>query len=167
MLHSPFITQLSTTDMAHLENMILTISMSKNSTFFRDVQINHFCIELLALYTERISQEATNYSALVNQIISKMQMANNFKLGLTKILELFPSYSQNYLCRLFKQHTGMTMTDYLNNIRINYAVLLLKTQNLSVQQIAYECGFKNISYFNRVFREYYNMTPTQFKKTRH
>lgn len=163
---TPFTTHLNTEDMLRFEQMLLKLSATTDKSSSQMIQINHLCVDLLSLYAERLPQITTNSSALINQIISKMHRADNFKQGLPKILSLFPTYSQNYLCRLFKQHTGMTMTDYLNNIRINYSVLLLQTQNLSIQQIAFECGFSNISYFNRIFKSHYNMTPTQFKRQR-
>ncbi|MBQ8294858.1 MAG: helix-turn-helix domain-containing protein [Clostridia bacterium] len=162
-LPAPFSCQLNAEAMLRLENKLVKLS-STNNDLSRTMQINNVCIDLLSLYVENLAQDSIHHSALINQIISKMHRPDNFKAGIPKILSLFPTYSQNYLCRLFKQHTGMTMTDYLNNIRINYAVMLLQTQNLSIQQIAFECGFNNISYFNRVFKDHYKMSPSQFKK---
>lgn len=67
-------------------------------------------------------------------------------------------------CRFFKKHTRMTFSEYLNQLRINYACRLLVNNTLSVSQICYEVGYNNISHFNRQFKRICNKTPLEYKK---
>lgn len=69
------------------------------------------------------------------------------------------------LCRLFKSRTGKTIFSVLNEIRIEHACRLLTVSNMSNAQIAYECGFNNLSYFNRVFKSVTGQTPTDYKNS--
>jgi len=72
----------------------------------------------------------------------------------------------SYLCRLFKKATNSTFTKYLNLVRIVNAEELLTTTNDSVLEIALSVGFPNVSYFNRIFKQYTNCTPGFYRKVK-
>jgi AraC-like DNA-binding protein/quercetin dioxygenase-like cupin family protein len=67
-------------------------------------------------------------------------------------------------CRMFKKHTNVTFSVYLNYIRINMAQKLLLNTSLPVKEIGYECGYESIVYFNQVFKRLCGMSPGQFRK---
>lgn len=67
-------------------------------------------------------------------------------------------------CRLFKLKTGKTLFTILNEIRIEHACRLLAVSNLSNTEIAYACGFNNLSYFNKVFKTITRQTPTEYRQ---
>lgn len=74
-------------------------------------------------------------------------------------------YSQRHFLRIFKETYDMTPTEYINAIRIEYACSRLRETKESVTDIAYDCGFRNMSYFYRVFREKMNITPQKYRKS--
>lgn len=59
---------------------------------------------------------------------------------------------------------GTSFVDYLRDYRLTIASRLLTTSDSSILDIAAESGFENLSYFNRVFKQKYSMTPRQFRK---
>ncbi len=65
--------------------------------------------------------------------------------------------------RFFKKATGLTFVKFVNMIRINEACRLLVRENLDITQIAYICGYQNISNFNRRFQALKGMTPSDFR----
>jgi AraC-like DNA-binding protein len=65
--------------------------------------------------------------------------------------------------KFIKRHTDKTLTQMVNEFRINHATKLLMSTEKSIAEICYECGYNNISYFNRKFREIMDETPTEFK----
>lgn len=69
------------------------------------------------------------------------------------------SLSYSYFSRSFNNITGKSFREYLNNVRINHAQLLLATTSLSVTQIAMECGYNNVSYFISVYKAITGQTP--------
>lgn len=71
----------------------------------------------------------------------------------------------NAFCRYFKQRTNKTYFSFLNELRVeNACKLLVGNKGLSVSEIAYQCGFKNLSNFNRKFKEVKNTTPSKYRK---
>lgn len=65
--------------------------------------------------------------------------------------------------RFFKQRTGMSFIDSLIEIRLGHASRMLIDTTQSVAEIAYNCGFNNLSNFNRTFKNKKNVTPTEFR----
>ena len=78
--------------------------------------------------------------------------------------------SPSAFSRFFKQHTGRTVMDYLIDIRIGNAARLLVDTTEAVSEICWQCGFNNLSNFNRIFKAKRGYTPrdfrTLFKKNR-
>jgi len=58
----------------------------------------------------------------------------------------------------------ITIFDYLNKIRVDYACSLLLNQYLSIADVAYDFGFNNISHFNKQFKKVIQKTPSAFRK---
>ncbi|MEF2248751.1 helix-turn-helix domain-containing protein [Paenibacillus sp. IITD108] len=72
--------------------------------------------------------------------------------------------SSSYLSRVFKESTGMTINDYLIQLRIKRAMELLKQLHLSLEEICREIGYANVSYFNKMFKNRTGLTPGQFRQ---
>jgi AraC-like DNA-binding protein len=68
-----------------------------------------------------------------------------------------------YYCRAFKDHTGMTVFEFINNIRIQKSCLLLKTTDLPVIDVAFSVGYNNISFFNRYFKKVIGESPRDYR----
>ena len=72
--------------------------------------------------------------------------------------------SSKYFCRVFKAVIHRTPIDYLNYYRIERASFLMETEDISVSEAAYQCGFNDSSYFVHVFKRYKNTTPSEYLK---
>lgn len=72
-------------------------------------------------------------------------------------------YSQSHFMKYFRQYMGVSFVEYLNSYRLFRAAGLLRTTDQPVTRIAQSCGFDNLSYFNRLFRRMYQMTPVQYR----
>ncbi len=66
--------------------------------------------------------------------------------------------------KFIKKHTKKTFTEITNEFRINLATKYLMTTDMSVSEICFECGYNNISYFNRRFKDVVGQTPGVFKR---
>ena len=72
-------------------------------------------------------------------------------------------YSKNHFMNIFKQHTGTSCMDYLIRMRLEKACEKLVQTNQSVQEIASQVGFTNLSNFNRQFKQHFHLTPRQYR----
>jgi AraC-like DNA-binding protein len=90
---------------------------------------------------------------------------NNYRnhLSVKKIAARF-HYNSDYLSSEFKKQTGVTLSQYINKIRIEQAKKLLTINNMSVKNTAYASGFTNEKYFMKVFKSLENITPLSYKQ---
>ena len=88
------------------------------------------------------------------------QMAQGVKLDLDKIALSF-RMGESQLKRKVRRLTGKSMANYITQLRMEKAMQLLKScPDLRVGDVAEQCGFMDVAYFSRVFRQHYGMTPT-------
>ena len=73
-------------------------------------------------------------------------------------------FSQSHFMKFFKNTFGTSFTAYLNEYRLTMASRLLLASEDSILAVAAECGFENLSYFNRRFKERFGMTPSEFRR---
>lgn len=134
-------------------------------------------LDLLMLFAEnRISTEASqwkhsaqNYMVntgmhqKVHEIAVWLQHHCTEEISLEQLSEQF-YISKSYLTRIFKSVTGFTIIEYINFQRVRKAQSLLLQSQLSVTDIAEQCGFGNVTYFERVFRQLAACSPMQYRK---
>lgn len=79
--------------------------------------------------------------------------------------ELAGLYSLNkiYFSNKFAKHMGVSPSQFIINRRLEKAMELIKTSNLSLKEISYKCGFQNNLYFSRLFKKKIGMSPSEFK----
>ncbi|HEY4195551.1 MAG TPA: AraC family transcriptional regulator [Mucilaginibacter sp.] len=68
-------------------------------------------------------------------------------------------------CNYFKENYRVTFIEYLNTVRIGYACKLISDINKNIVEVAYESGYKSLANFNRQFKKFKNMTPTEYRRT--
>ncbi len=108
--------------------------------------------------------ESINYnSRRVEKIMNYLN--NNFgkNITLAEAAELV-SMSEVAFSRFFKQRTGKTFIDTLNEIRLGNASRMLIDTTHGINEIAFKCGFNNISNFNRIFKKKKDCTPKEFRQ---
>ncbi|UCS92741.1 AraC family transcriptional regulator [Echinicola marina] len=90
---------------------------------------------------------------------------NNFKRNITleEVAELV-HLNPTAFCRYFKKSTKKTYSKFLNEIRVGYACKLLIEEKLNISEVGYECGFNNLSNFNRQFKNVMEISPSEYMK---
>ena len=71
--------------------------------------------------------------------------------------------SKPYISKYIKEKSGVTFGELVKKIRMKKARALLKSSNMTVENIALSVGYQNVEHFNRLFKKAYNMTPIQFR----
>lgn len=156
----------------HLFNIICEIEYEWNSKQegYRLV-IKALLMKLLAMLyrhfkiSGEISDEINSFHKSYDRIRDVINYINeNFQNDLTldelaKIAHMNKTYFSSY----FKRIVQMNASEYVQNLRINYACSLLRTSNKEITEISSLSGFNSISHFNKSFRNYMNMTPKEYR----
>ncbi len=105
------------------------------------------------------SRDSTRLEPVMKYVIE------NFKedLDSKKAAELM-HLNEAAFCRYFKRRMEQTFSQFVNHVRITHATSLLLTGDWDVLRICYECGYKNLSYFNRQFREITGYSPREYRQ---
>ena len=81
-----------------------------------------------------------------------------------KRLAALVNMAEGSLCRFFKMNMGMTVFEYLNKIKIEFACKLLMDNDLSILKVCLDSGFNNLSHFNKQFRKTTGVPPSEYRK---
>jgi YesN/AraC family two-component response regulator len=118
------------------------------------------------LYTQ-VFREITNndknqkqYSDVVLRAMEYFQKNYNRPIGLSDAAKAI-GINSSYLSRIFHKEVGTTVVNYVNQVRIEVVKELLHS-NLPLKEIAYQCGFKNYTYFLQTFKKYIGKTPKEY-----
>lgn len=87
------------------------------------------------------------------------------KISLDEI-SAYAGMNKTYFCLFFKKHYGMPFTDYINRKRLETASAMLLKPDTSIAEVAIACGYPTVTYFNRIFRKFKGMTPSEFRKSK-
>ena len=101
---------------------------------------------------------------IFDQICSYISQTNGQILR--KDLELVLHYNADYLNKIVKKHSGMTLTEYIQSYRIKQAAKLICTTSDPIAKISHSLGFENKAYFYRLFEKYFHMSPLSYRKSR-
>lgn len=122
-------------------------------------------LQLLALCAQKgllLPGEETS-TAPLHRALDYMRSNFSQKIDLSGIAAS-AGMNPKYFCTYFKKHTGTTPVTYLTELRIRRAQVLLR-QEVTVLEAASACGFENVSFFIKKFKEATGLTPGQYRKT--
>jgi len=93
-----------------------------------------------------------------------LYMQENFQTPLSResVAEHF-GLAPNHVSRLFRREGQVRFSDYLNSVRMNRAKFMLRNYNLTLKEVAANCGYSDIAYFCRMFKRMNKETPTQYR----
>jgi YesN/AraC family two-component response regulator len=100
---------------------------------------------------------------LVREAVTSIRFHIDQPLGLNQIADTLGVHP-SYLSRTFKKALGMTLTDYINKLRIEEAKYMLDHSNESVAKIALRVGYSDPNYFSKVFTKLEHVTPHDYRK---
>ena len=72
--------------------------------------------------------------------------------------------NESAFCRYFKRRTNKTLSQFVNHVRVTHAIHLLVEEDMGISKVCFECGFANLSYFNRQFKAVTGKTPYAYRK---
>ena len=123
------------------------------------------------------------FNLLFRYFLESEDNTNTVKAGTTKSVKIILDYigenymypitieelaetvnlSKHYFMRFFKKYMGMTCIEYINDYRLNIAANLLLTTRMRITEVAVSIGITNLSYFNRIFKKKFHLTPKEYR----
>jgi len=96
------------------------------------------------------------------KLCQKMQRMENFSGGMTAMKKLAPC-TQEHLCKVFRKHIGKSPTEYINDIRMEYAAKMIIETDEKIFSVAMDVGCNSLSRFYMLFKKYYRVSPAQYR----
>lgn len=121
-------------------------------------------IFLLLQYSKRNLSSGTDTSSdKLKQVLDYIETHYAQNITISELAKLC-YFSDYHFMRFFKKHMNMTCVEYINNLRLEKSVELFEQGNTSILDVSLSTGFHNLSYFHKVFKRKYHMTPKSFLK---
>ena len=130
----------------------------------REKFANASLLELLYNISDSLSPNKTKskYEDIILPVLNYINKNYNKKISVRSLAEI-TGYSISRFSKIFLSVTGTTPGKYQNIMRLNMSCELLISTNCYVSDIAYKCGFSDPMYYSRIFKKFYNITPSQFR----
>lgn len=122
-----------------------------------------FLENTIQLMNEASRSSHSSLDPRIRQVVDYVQLHYTDRLQMSDLAQL-AGLSTTYLSSLFRQETGTTLSDYIRKIRIHQAKILLRYKDISVTDVAMQCGYQDSSYFTREFRKECGCSPLEYRQ---
>jgi AraC-like DNA-binding protein len=139
--------------MLELMSILHDLSISRNYRLLSD-----------ASFSAASNESQSYHSRRIEKTLEYMNKNFDKQISLSEVAKI-ANMSDVSFCRFFKQRTGNTFVDSQTQIRLGHASRMMIETTQSVAEIAYKCGFNNISNFNRIFKKKKGCTPKEFRES--
>ncbi len=157
------------TDVSSIMKQLVSL-LSKCDVELAKSDVNHilrfniYLFEIIALISEVAMRDFTLqpvYPASLDRILAYIYEHYTEPITLESLSERF-GLSKQYIIRLFRKNLGVTTTRFINDLKLSHAPELLVSSTLNVNEVAAYLGFSSASYFSRLFRAKYSVSPANF-----
>ena len=118
---------------------------------------------ILDFMLDSLEQEKVDEPRIVQSIKNLVEKEYMKDISLNYVADKV-NLAPAYVSYIFKKETDQTLVKYITDIKMQKAKQLLEEGNLKIVQIGRACGYENQSYFNRLFKNYYGVTPKQYRE---
>ncbi|GAB2558314.1 AraC family transcriptional regulator [Spirosoma aerophilum] len=152
---------------------ILLAEQSARHQLFSNPIVESLMRTILGLLDRHLSQQVlrpvtpqASASSLIQQIAAYVcrHITEPDCLRMEKMADVF-NYSQSHLSALFKQQVGESIQQYIIRYKLQLVETRLSLSTMSISQIAEELGFTDVCHLNKLFKRYYQRTPTDYRRT--
>lgn len=157
-------------EIKRVESILFMIEKEFNNQneFFTEI-INGYLKVLFGLFirinrkSKRVDDNKRDLAVDFKSILAYIE--KNIKTVTPSSVAAFSCYNFPYFSKLFKKHIGCNLSEYINSKKLEMACQFLLESDKSIESIGYEVGFNHKSYFYRVFKSYYGVTPEEYRKS--
>ncbi len=146
-----------------MESMMAAVESYQRMTRQKEYEQQVKTDEKWEIHPEDTLEEESKMGELINQV--KEYIAEHLdqelkRADLAAMIYLHP----DYLSHAFKDETGVSLSEYILQMRLDYALALLEKTNRNISDIAEKCGFGSLAYFTKTFKRKIGMSPKEYRK---
>lgn len=140
------------------------MSVAENISTDDELLLKSLFYALASAYKEKTTEFNAKIGKkdIFEKIMIYLYKNRDKNIRINKLSEMF-DVSGRTLNKMFEENIGIKPIEILNDLKINKACVLISEKNLTISEIAYECGFSSIRTFNRIFLKKTGYTPTEYK----
>lgn len=158
----PPIVSLSQGEKEKLAYSLIELNTNSDKNYVK-YKMRYLLSTVFTKYFHEHKQEKNEIPSWLEITYEKMKNPKNFIEGVQRLFDI-SGKSREHTTRCIKKYYGVTPTQFVSNMRLEYSANLLLISNLGISQICYECGFENLSWFYKIFEKKYSMTPNEYRK---
>jgi len=159
----------SFTKLDEVKALVLEMLKHNTASLANEFLLEGLLYQLFAILSEGIIGIDIKYQNQENQYIRQAinYIQNNYfdGIGVQDVAD-YIGITRNYLYTLFQKNLKMSPKEFLTNYRITLSTDMLTLTDLSIEGVAFSCGYKDSLVFAKVFKQYFKMSPSEYRKTR-
>lgn len=147
------------------------IPFPSNSSVIDFIDSKYYLYEIILFFSEQFEMlmnaiGSSSNESILDDIVCYINHNYRDNIKLETIAPLF-GYNSSYLGKIFHKKAGENFNSYIDHVRIDHTLELLKQKNLKVYEIAELVGYKNVDYFHKKFKKYVGISPAEYRKKIH
>lgn len=147
------------------QSLFQNIQRNNLSENYKFMESNGIVLQLVSRFLKYSKPKEMAGDDRIQSALSYIRKNINQKIDIDELSEK-SFLSKDHFIRLFKKEVGQTPLSYITQRKLERAELILATTDTPVKQIAYNLGYDDHSYFNRLFREKMGITPQQYRESK-
>ena len=148
----------------NLDTLCLAYSADTSTDFHPIEGLSQSILNMIVgIYFSQYVIKKIDAPPMLLDVLKKLHLPEYFTQNASAIVAQ-SNYSHSQFLKIFKQYTGMSIVQYLNRVRIEYAAELLRNTDQTVLSICEECGYNSLSFFIKSFKSQYGQTPLLYRK---
>lgn len=120
-------------------------------------------LNLYSLILQRTQSPLMMPPVWLQNCLQSMREVENLPWGLPRFIEL-SGVTQEHLCREMRRYYHTSPSEYVNQLKLEYACTLLRTTDMPVSDVSVKCGFNTTTYFNRLFQRVHGCSPREYRE---
>jgi len=150
-------------DLIHEKIKIIFSQWTEEKIEYYDIFSSALLIEILTYWNRELNRGKINPEKHRNVESMKRYIQDHYRNKITKeVLADVIRKSPNYAATLFSSITGQTISGYVHSLRIKTAIYMLTESQLTVAEISEFLGYREVSYFNRIFKQHTGKSPSEY-----
>lgn len=139
-------------------------AISSDDASLRKTVLRTLIFDIFTKYYSDFSSNSHTVPLWLEELCSEIRKSGSFTDGSKKLFSLTDK-SREHVCRSMKKYMGVTVTEFINDLRLTYICNMLLNSNHSITEIIYESGFNNISWASELFKAKFCITMCEYRRT--